>query len=171
MYEWRDCHLHKFFGVNGNTFETYDIDDDLYGGDCAREMKPITDFFKNSPATVGKTLLAYEYDFGDSWELMMRVKKIEASAEFFSVPRNIVGYRKAPKEDSRGEVEHALRSQASFDKLLPHGYTIPVNRLTQEFRNILTFHVLPRGVCGQRPQHTPAITAKRNANPSAKVNS
>lgn len=95
VFEWHDCHLHQFV-LPGKTVRV------LHPGSWENEET----FADSTQITLGEIFsichtVGYEYDFGDGWEHIIRLKRvIENSTEPY--PRCIQAVGDAPMEDSGG---------------------------------------------------------------------
>lgn len=105
-FDWTDSHLHRF-ALGGHPFDQtsqlflcpYDVEEGEDDGTPGSDVR--LDEILQEPGDV----VAYLYDYGDSWELTLRLEEVlEASAD---APSAVVvdGRRAAPPEDSGGAVD------------------------------------------------------------------
>ncbi len=150
LYEWASYHLHKFShpGRSPTLFsEETEMDWMERGLDIVgeerlqqeQESRPIHDFFKKP-----KDMLEYHYDFGDKWIVLVRLRAIILGGPVKrQAPTNISGRRAPPPEDSRFQVEYALRSNASYNKFLSPQYVLPLNYFAKVFADFFGKTVKP----------------------------
>ena len=95
---WKDCHLHNF-KIKNVTISMHDQIDDDYGiEDELDERKTcIKDWFKKP-----LDCAMYEYDFGDGWDHIIQLEKIEPAQPGVQYPRCTGGERACPPEDCGG---------------------------------------------------------------------
>jgi hypothetical protein len=119
VMDWEECHLHRFvFGegkrpgraeiMRWQQSGSNDINE-LWGQrifeDPLSEPEDAEDEWGATLAEVApevKTHFVYEYDFGDGWEHLVEIEKIEHAVVGAEYPRCIAGKRRAPMEDSGG---------------------------------------------------------------------
>jgi len=98
---WLDYHLHEF-RIGGVRYGSPDshLDDDTVD----ERRRRLADL-----APTADTVFEYAYDFGDSWEVEVRVEAIEAAGRG-GYPKLLDGARSAPPEDVGGTpgYEHFL---------------------------------------------------------------
>jgi Plasmid pRiA4b ORF-3-like protein len=92
---WKDYHLHEFT-VRG---QRYGIPDPEEPDDALQADDTLT--LREAAPVEGQTL-AYTYDFGDNWEVTIRVERIEATSGAPPRPACLAGARAAPPEDCGG---------------------------------------------------------------------
>lgn len=91
---WSDSHLHQF--IHRGTY--YGAPDREFGLPTVSERRTrLTDLLERP-----KDRLAYEYDFGDSWEHDVVLEGIEATQPGARYPRVTAGKRACPPEDVGG---------------------------------------------------------------------
>jgi hypothetical protein len=110
-FDWTDSHLHRF-SLGGHPFDRtsqlflcpYDVEEgelDDEGGIPASEVR--LDETLQKPSDV----LAYLYDYGDSWELTMRLEEVLPASPDAPSAAAVAGRRAAPPEDSGGGTDLA----------------------------------------------------------------
>ena len=89
---WEDYHLHK-----------YEVDGVLFGDVEEIQGWPLgeEDSYTVGQAAAAVDEFTYEYDFGDSWEHVIRVERVMASVGA-DTPRLVDGARACPPEDCGG---------------------------------------------------------------------
>ena len=92
---WTDSHLHEFV-INGLHYGVHDPDDDLLPYQVISETR--TQLLN---ALSGRRRFDYLYDFGDSWQHLIRIEKTLAPTPM-SHPMCIDGERACPPEDVGG---------------------------------------------------------------------
>ena len=108
-FGWTDSHLHRF-SLGGDPFDPaaqlflcpYDVeeaDDDDAGGTPASDVR--LDETLQEPGDV----LHYIYDYGDSWELTLRLEEVLPASPDSPSAVALAGRRAAPPEDSGGAVD------------------------------------------------------------------
>ena len=94
---WLNYHLHEF-EINGTRFAPPDPEDDSFGYESVDSTsKRLRDVF-----LLDGTKFHYTYDFGDNWEHIITVEKIEPARSDIEYPICIKGKRNAPPEDCGG---------------------------------------------------------------------
>jgi hypothetical protein len=94
---WLNYHLHEF-EINGTRFAPPDPEDDSFGYESVDSTnKRLRDIF-----LLEGTKFHYTYDFGDNWDHMITVEKIEPARSDVEYPICIKGKRNAPPEDCGG---------------------------------------------------------------------
>ena len=92
--EWNDDHLHEFI-----------IADKRYGQPAPREVVPVRNEalvrLHTLPLAEG-TSFTYVYDFGDHWQIEVRVERVLVGSPGGSYPFLLGGARAFPPEDSGG---------------------------------------------------------------------
>lgn len=104
VMDWEDYHLHEFEALNPKTGmperigpkdDEFDIFDE---GTLVLEKKAkISNYF-----TLENKTALYRYDFGDNWEVKIRLEKILPKKEGVEYPICTAGKRAAVPEDSGG---------------------------------------------------------------------
>jgi hypothetical protein len=104
VMKWDDYHLHEFempnpktgkpqrIGTEGDEFEVFD-DEPL----VSEKRAKISDYF-----TLENKVAMYIYDFGDNWEVRVRLERILPRKEGVEYPICTAGKRAAVPEDSGG---------------------------------------------------------------------
>lgn len=108
-FEWWDYHLHRF-SLGGRAFDResqlflcpFDVDEGEDEGMPASEVR--LDETMHQPGDV----LHYVYDYGDDWQLTLRLEKVLPRDSDAPIAACVDGRRAAPPEDSRGLGEEAL---------------------------------------------------------------
>jgi hypothetical protein len=121
-FGWTDSHLHRF-ALGGGPFDRhselflcpFDVEDGEDAGTAACDVR--LDETLHDPGDV----LRYVYDYGDSWELTMRLEEVLAAGDRRTPLATCVdGRRSAPPEDCGGITEavdlaRVLEDPAVFD--------------------------------------------------------
>jgi hypothetical protein len=104
---WDDKHLHEFV-----------IDKRRYGQPAPHEVVPVENeaLFRlhSLPFKVGTTF-SYVYDFGDHWEIEVKVERIRPLDPKEANPRVLGGTRAFPPEDSGGPGDYEDLREALTD--------------------------------------------------------
>lgn len=93
VFGWSDSHLHEF-EIDG---ESYGVPDPDWGPPVISEQRK-----KLISVLYGKKTFRYVYDFGDNWELRIKVEKTLPAIIFPQVPCCIDGANRRPPEDVGG---------------------------------------------------------------------
>ncbi|NMZ38866.1 plasmid pRiA4b ORF-3 family protein [Pseudomonas proteolytica] len=93
VFGWSDTHLHEF-EIDG---ESYGVPDPDWGPPVISEQRK-----KLISVLYGKKSFRYVYDFGDDWELRIKVEKTLPAIIFPQVPCCIDGANRRPPEDIGG---------------------------------------------------------------------
>lgn len=93
VFGWSDTHLHEF-EIDG---ESYGVPDAEWGPPVISEQRK-----KLISVLYGKKTFRYVYDFGDNWELRIKVEKTLPAIIFPQVPCCIEGANARPSEDIGG---------------------------------------------------------------------
>lgn len=93
VFGWSDTHLHEF-EIDG---ESYGVPDPDWGPPVISEQRK-----KLISVLYGKKTFRYVYDFGDNWELRIKVEKTLPAIIFPQVPCCIDGANRRPPEDVGG---------------------------------------------------------------------
>jgi len=100
-FDWEECHLHSFEAPDGRRFEPPAAFDDAFfmGPPSIDEgdvyLCDLRDQFKKK--------VVYTYDFGDSWEHIIKLEKVTPVNDGKALrPRCLDGRRAAPPEDCGG---------------------------------------------------------------------
>lgn len=120
-FDWTDSHLHRF-ALGGGPFDRhselflcpYDVEEGEDDGSPACDVR--LDETMGEPGDV----LRYVYDYGDSWELTLRLEQVLPVAEQTPTATCVDGRRAAPPEDCGGithadELSEVLDDPAHFD--------------------------------------------------------
>ena len=120
-YGWAGSHLHRF-SLGGSPFDVgsqlflcpYDVQEGEDEGPPASEVR-----LDETIQEPGDTL-RYVYDYGDSWELTLRLEQRLPCPDAAPTARCVDGRRAAPPEDSGGitdaaELAEVLADPAAFD--------------------------------------------------------
>jgi hypothetical protein len=109
---WTDSHLHQFI-INKKCYQSERAlaMDDFGGADIAVEE----DVILASVITKSGTSFGYEYDFGDSWEHILKVQKIGPPEAGIKYPVCLAGARACPPEDCGGVWGYADLLEAISD--------------------------------------------------------
>jgi hypothetical protein len=93
---WMDYHLWEFV-IDGRTYGL-PMDED-WGTEPRKEAARVR---LRDVLTLGETVIAYTYDFGDAWEHEIRIRDIRAGEPGIGYPRYVAGERNGPPEDCGG---------------------------------------------------------------------
>jgi hypothetical protein len=94
---WQNYHLHEF-EINGTRFAPPDPEDDSFGYESVDSAGiRLRDLF-----LLDGTKFHYKYDFGDNWDHIITVEKIETARSDIEYPTCIKGKRNVPPEDCGG---------------------------------------------------------------------
>ncbi|AZE56910.1 hypothetical protein C4K03_4772 [Pseudomonas synxantha] len=93
VFGWSDTHLHEF-EIDG---ESYGVPDPDWGPPLISEQRK-----KLINVLYGKKTFRYVYDFGDNWELRIKVEKTLPAIIFPQLPCCIDGANRRPPEDIGG---------------------------------------------------------------------
>ena len=94
---WLNYHLHEF-EINGTRFAPPDPEDDSFGYESVDSTSiRLRDLF-----LLEGTKLHYTYDFGDNWDHIITLEKIEPARSEIEYPICIKGKRNVPPEDCGG---------------------------------------------------------------------
>ena len=91
---WTDSHLHQFI-----------IGEEYYGVPSSEDWRPVLDerrYRLNQIAPSENSKFVYEYDFGDSWDHVILVEKIQPSESDMKYPFCTKGKQACPPEDVGG---------------------------------------------------------------------
>lgn len=102
-YGWADAHLHRF-ALGGGPWDAtselflcpFDVDEGEDDGTAASDVR--LDETLQQPGDV----LRYAYDYGDGWELILRLEDVASAGPGAPLALCVDGGRAAPPEDSRG---------------------------------------------------------------------
>ncbi len=101
---WTDSHLHQFVADHPLTAEThylgvsFEDEGDMIGGSVIPAWTVPLSLYLN----LSRRKLIYEYDFGDSWQHIVQLEKIEARDKSKQYPICTGGRRACPPEDCGG---------------------------------------------------------------------
>lgn len=91
---WQESHMHQFIDPDGNRYSRPRL-----GLEDARDETRTT---LRQVAPKAKARIAYEYDFGDSWEHLVEVEKVLPPTPGERYPLCVDGKRAGPPEDCGG---------------------------------------------------------------------
>ncbi|MDP4014566.1 MAG: plasmid pRiA4b ORF-3 family protein [Candidatus Nanopelagicales bacterium] len=105
-FDWTDSHLHRF-SLGGHAFDRtsqlflcpYDAEE---GEDAEEDGTPATDVRLDETLREPGDVLAYLYDYGDNWELTLRLEEVLPASPDSPSAVAVGGRRTAPPEDSGG---------------------------------------------------------------------
>ena len=105
-FDWTDSHLHRF-SLGGGPFDRhsqlflcpYDVEDRDFDGD---EGVPASEVRLDETLQAPGNVLHYVYDYGDSWELTLRLEEILPAGSDSPTAAVVDGRRAAPPEDCGG---------------------------------------------------------------------
>jgi len=136
---WHDSHLHVF-DIGGRQYGDLDVMDEVIS-----ENRPTLSGLVNA----SDRRFTYTYDFGDNWEHLVAIEKVEYPQEGLSTPICIAGKRACPPEDCGGpwgyggllEVladpnhpEHKEQSEWVADNFDPEAFDIDQANITIKAR-------------------------------------
>jgi hypothetical protein len=120
-YDWTDSHLHRF-SIGGDTFDMsaewflcrYDVEE---GED---EGTPTTDVTLDETLAEPGDVLHYVYDYGDHWDLTIRLEELLPLADAAQQASCVDGRRAAPPDDcgslrDADDLAEILDDPAAFD--------------------------------------------------------
>ena len=120
-YDWTDSHLHRF-SVGGDTFDIaaewflceYDVEE---GED---EGTPDADATLDETLVEPGDVLHYVYDYGDNWDLTIRLEEVLPLTNDAPQARCVDGQRAAPPDDCGGlrdaeDLAQVVDDPAAFD--------------------------------------------------------
>lgn len=116
-YGWFDCHLHRF-ALGGSV---WDLDSEAFLCPYDAEEGGTGEGVPASSVRLDETLaepgdtLRYVYDYGDSWELTLRLERVLPREEGAPAAVCVGGRRAAPPEDSGGWVDAESLGQVLDD--------------------------------------------------------
>lgn len=98
-FDWQDYHLHlfKIAGMEFVQVEHWEEDGDLYQDDRLARLGDLIPKYIQEGGS-----FTYKYDFGDGWELKIKIEKVLRDAKDTKTPRILGGKRAAPPEDVGG---------------------------------------------------------------------
>jgi len=108
---WTNSHLHRF-RLDGREFGRPDPDGELYLEDDSR-------YRLGSMLIVPGHSMAYEYDFGDSWQHTILLEEIVEDDEVGAKVRCVGGARACPPEDCGGISGYQAFLEAILDPFHP----------------------------------------------------
>ena len=111
VVDWRDYHLHEFV-----------IAEERYGRPAPREVVPVHDealVRLNTLSLAEGTSFTYVYDFGDHWEIEVKVERILPRDPEAPYPLVLAGARAFPPEDLGGAPGYELLLEALSDPANP----------------------------------------------------
>ena len=131
-FDWTDSHLHRF-SLGGGAFERhsqlflcpYDVDNDD-GWDEDDEGIPAAATHLDETLTEPGDVLHYLYDYGDNWELTLRLEQVLHAESDCGAAVIVDGERAAPPEDCG----HLVDAE-SLSEVLPDPARFEPNRLNQ----------------------------------------
>ena len=108
-FDWTDSHLHRF-SLGGGPFDwdsqlflcPFDVEE---GEDADDGGIPATDVRLDETLREPGDVMHYAYDYGDSWELTIRLERILPAAPDSPSAVAVAGRRAAPPEDSGGATD------------------------------------------------------------------
>ena len=134
VMDWDDYHLHEFevlnpktgvlqrVGPEGDDFEIFDE-----GPPESEKKAKISDYF-----TLENKAALYRYDFGDNWQVKIRLEKILPRKEGVEYPACTAGKRAAVPEDSGGAGSYMYMVEILKDPSHPE-YEDTVEWLGEDF--------------------------------------
>ena len=130
-FEWSDSHLHRF-ALGGHPFDRgaqfflcpFDVEEAEDDGLPAAEVR--LDETMQDPGDV----LSYVYDYGDGWELTLRLEQVLPAPDVATPASAVDGSRAAPPEDSGGATD-----AASLAQVVPDPAHFDVDELSEALRS------------------------------------
>lgn len=126
MFSWQDYHLYRF-SLGGGAFDrdsqlflcSYDVDNPDWDDDADAALPAAAVRLDETMGEPGD-VLQYVYDFGDNWELTLRLEEVIAADADAPTAVVVDGQRAAPPEDCGGrrdeaELAEVLDDPARFD--------------------------------------------------------
>ncbi|MEO8107984.1 MAG: plasmid pRiA4b ORF-3 family protein, partial [Actinomycetes bacterium] len=120
-FDWTDSHLHRF-AIGGGPFDRtaelflcpFDVEEGEDDGAPSSSVRLDETLHEHGDA------LRYVYDYGDSWELTLRLEEVRAAGPANPVARCLDGRRAAPPEDCGGRTDaddlaEVVEDPARFD--------------------------------------------------------
>ena len=98
---WEDAHLHQFI-VDDVYYSTPYIGPEGWGVMMMEDVRDANEISLQQVAVEVGAQFVYEYDFGDSWEHVIRVEQIKAPEVEVFYPICLTGKRAGPPEDVGG---------------------------------------------------------------------
>lgn len=111
---WYNCHLFQFM-PSGRNGSYYGIPHPDFGEDMLDARKAKISKFLAAPTDK----ILYEYDFGDSWEHLVTVKKVHDPEPGRKYPVCLSGKRNCPPEDCGGPWGYGALLEALADPKHP----------------------------------------------------
>lgn len=115
-FEWDDSHLHAF-EIPGRSKRAPALR--RFVMDMREDQRPDIDVEPETGTTIGELLtkrgdkLHYFYDFGDSWEVILKFEKVIDVDENSPLARCVAGERAAPPDDSGGSWKYEWATTVS----------------------------------------------------------
>ncbi len=125
-YDWTDSHLHRF-SIGGDPFETaaewFLCEFDAEEGED--EGTPDTEVSLDETIAAVGDVLHYVYDYGDNWDLTIRLEEVRPLADDAPQAACVDGRRAAPPDDcggirDAGDLVDVLPDPAAFDAVELH---------------------------------------------------
>lgn len=145
-FSWTDTHLWRFslggepFGRDGQPFLCpWDVDEGDFGDDGAVPGSAVR--LDETMQDIGDTV-HYVYDYGDNWELILRLEDVSAAPADCPSAVLVAARRAAPPEDCGG-----ITDGAELAELLEDPESIDIDALNTSLRSpyiVLTEHNLDR---------------------------
>jgi pRiA4b ORF-3-like protein len=124
VFEWTDSHLYHFVVPPGGKLTRAGLRDakryhvlppDPVFGDEAEDDLPADEALVGRIFTPECRQIVYEYDFGDSWEHLVKLEKRSPGGDPDHVPRCVAGENAAPLDDMGGICGYYERVEALRD--------------------------------------------------------
>jgi Plasmid pRiA4b ORF-3-like protein len=133
-FDWTDSHLHRF-SLGGGPFDNrsqlflcpYDVEDDDW--DDGDEGLPAADVRLDETLQDPGHVLRYVYDYGDSWELTLRLEEVMPTSGNSPTAIVVDGRRAAPPEDCGG-----LTDDESLSEVLDDPARFELDQINQALR-------------------------------------
>jgi len=96
LMDWYDYHLYQF-AIQGMAYAPRHEDDDMFGPPPKSVTRKLDAVFQGDLKSID-----YEYDFGDGWEVSIRLEKVINGLKPPQPVLCVAGKRRGPLEDSGG---------------------------------------------------------------------
>jgi hypothetical protein len=112
VFDWEDSHLYHFLVPPGGKLTRAAMrdairyhtlpPDPMFGDDDDEKAGGADEALVGRVFTADCKQIVYEYDFGDSWEHLVKLEKREPGGDQSHVPRCLAGQNAAPRDDMGG---------------------------------------------------------------------
>jgi hypothetical protein len=124
VFEWTDSHLYQFLVPPGGKLTRTAMRDatryhalppDPFFSDLGRSDNPADEALVGRVFTPDCKQIVYEYDFGDSWEHLVKLEKRSPGGDQDHVPQCLAGENAAPRDDMGGIPGYSMWLEALKD--------------------------------------------------------